>query len=72
MGYYKYSKEHPEFPFSYYVAAFKDVSLLASLIMRISYHIDDFGIGINYTSQKKTRTTKHINTWSYSRNFYRE
>ena len=53
IAYYKYSEKRPEFPYTYYVSVFKDNSSFTNVVTRFSYHINDFGIGINYMLESK-------------------
>lgn len=53
MVYHKYSDKHPEFPFSYYFSIFRDNTLFTGIVSRFEYHLDNFGIGVNYMFENK-------------------
>lgn len=53
MAYHKYSDKHPEFPFSYYLSIFRDNTLFTGIVSRFEYHLDQFGIGLNYMFENK-------------------
>lgn len=53
MAYYNYNKKRSEFPYSYFVSFFKDNSLNAGMVLRGSYHFDDFAASVNYAYLNK-------------------
>lgn len=48
MAYHKYKKKTPEFPFSYYVSAYKNNSFSSGLVTRGEYHYKDYSIALTY------------------------
>ena len=53
MGYYNYSKKHPNFPFTYALSIFRDNNLVSGLAGRFLYHYGPLSYGINYMFQSK-------------------
>lgn len=53
MGYYNYSKKHPDYPYSYAVSIFKDNNLVSGLAGRFLYHSGPLSYGVNYMFQSK-------------------
>ncbi|MGD8779987.1 MAG: porin [Ignavibacteria bacterium] len=51
MGYYKYSKKRPDFPYTYYVSIFKNNNLTQGISTRFVYHAGNLGYGISYMFQ---------------------
>ena len=69
MGYYEYSKKHPEFPFSYYLSLFKNNSLFSGVVGRVQYHFDDdYSIDCDYLFQNKGGE-QPINTQGFGAGF---
>lgn len=53
MGYYNYSKKHPEYPFTYALSIFRDNNLVSGLSGRFLYHTGPLSYGFNYMFQSK-------------------
>ena len=53
MGYYNYSKKHPDFPFTYALSIFRDNNLVSGLSGRFLYHTGPLSYGIDYMFQSK-------------------
>jgi hypothetical protein len=53
MGYYKYSKKRPEYPYSYYFSVYKDNSLNAGAATRFSYHTSSMAYSAGYLFQNR-------------------
>jgi len=53
MAYRKYSKKHPDFPFSYYLSLSKDNSFNTSVTSRGIYHQGDYSYGLSYMFQNR-------------------
>lgn len=53
MGYYKYSKKKPEYPYSYYLSIYKDNSLNAGTAARFSYHTSSLAYSAGYLFQNR-------------------
>lgn len=71
MAYYKYSEKRPDFPYSYYISAFKDNSLFTNIVTRFSYHISDWGFNFNYMFENKGGDQK-ISTHAFGGGFFLE
>lgn len=51
MGYHRYSKKKPDFPYSYYISIFKNNNLAQGLVGRFVYHTGNFAYGASYMYQ---------------------
>jgi len=56
MAYYNYKKKHPDFPFTYALAFFKDNSQGSGIGLRGLYHFDSMSLGFNYMFQNISGT----------------